>query len=147
MKSKNLRAWLAVPAILLFFAACGRQEEKPAAVKAEKKLNVVTTVAPITSIVENVAGDKIQLKGIIPEGINSHTFEPVPSDVKILAAADLLIVNGLDLEIPTLKLARANMKQGARGCCCSATRPSPSRNTSTTSAFPKIMDIRIPTSG
>lgn len=113
MKSKSLRAWLAVPAILLVFAACRRQEEKPAAVKAEKKLNVVATVAPITSIVENVAGDKIQLKGIIPEGINSHTFEPVPSDVKILATADLLIVNGLDLEIPTLKLAQANMKQGA----------------------------------
>jgi ABC-type Zn uptake system ZnuABC Zn-binding protein ZnuA len=70
-------------------------------------------VAPITNIVENVAGDKIRLTGIIPEGINSHTFEPVPSDVKILVAADLLIVNGLDLEIPTLTLARANMKQDA----------------------------------
>jgi len=93
--------------------ACGRQEEKPPPPKQEKKLNVVTTVAPITSIVENVGGDKIQLKGIIPEGINSHTFEPVPSDVKVLAAADLLIVNGLDLEIPTLKLAEANLKQGA----------------------------------
>jgi len=105
--------WLVILPLAAFFIACGRQEEKPAAVKAEKKLNVVATVAPITSIVENVAGDKIQLKGIIPEGINSHTFEPVPSDVKILATADLLIVNGLDLEIPTLKLAQANMKQGA----------------------------------
>jgi ABC-type Zn uptake system ZnuABC Zn-binding protein ZnuA len=99
--------------LTLFCTACGRQEEKPPPVKAEKKLNVVTTVAPITSIVENVAGDKIRLIGIIPEGINSHTFEPVPSDVKILAAADLLIVNGLDLEIPTLNLARANMRQGS----------------------------------
>lgn len=74
---------------------------------------MVTTVAPITSMVENVGGDKIKLTGIIPEGVNSHTFEPVPSDVKILATADLLIVNGLDLEEPTLKLAQANMKQGA----------------------------------
>jgi ABC-type Zn uptake system ZnuABC Zn-binding protein ZnuA len=99
--------------LTLFFTACGRQEDKTLPVKAEKKLNVVTTVAPITSIVENIGGDKIRLTGIIPEGINSHTFEPVPSDVKILAAADLLIVNGLDLEIPTLKLARANMKKEA----------------------------------
>jgi ABC-type Zn uptake system ZnuABC Zn-binding protein ZnuA len=36
----------------------------------------------------------------------------VPSDVKLLAQADLLIANGLDLEIPTLNLARANMKKG-----------------------------------
>ncbi|MGH7853337.1 MAG: metal ABC transporter substrate-binding protein [Candidatus Binatia bacterium] len=78
-----------------------------------KKINVVTTVAPITSMVENIGGDKIHLTGIIPEGINSHTFEPVPSDVRILAGADLLIVNGLELELPTLKLAKANMKQGA----------------------------------
>ena len=97
---------------LFFNTGCQKKEEK-AQVKVQQKINVVTTVAPITSIVENVAGDKIRLTGIIPEGINSHTFEPVPSDVKILAAADLLIVNGLDLEIPTLKLARANMKQEA----------------------------------
>jgi ABC-type Zn uptake system ZnuABC Zn-binding protein ZnuA len=113
MKLNNVITWLVILPLALFFAACGRQEEKPPPAKAEKKLNVVTTVAPITSIVENVAGDKIRLTGIIPEGINSHTFEPVPSDVKILAAADLLIVNGLDLEIPTLNLARANMKQEA----------------------------------
>jgi ABC-type Zn uptake system ZnuABC Zn-binding protein ZnuA len=97
---------------LFFNTGCQKKEEK-AQVKVQQKINVVTTVAPITSIVENVAGDKIRLTGIIPEGINSHTFEPVPSDVKILAAADLLIVNGLDLEIPTLKLARANMKHEA----------------------------------
>jgi ABC-type Zn uptake system ZnuABC Zn-binding protein ZnuA len=113
MKLTNVITWLVILPLTLFFTACTRQEEKPTPVQAEKKLNVVTTVAPITSIVENVAGDKIRLTGIIPEGINSHTFEPVPSDVKILAAADLLIVNGLDLEIPTLKLARANMKQEA----------------------------------
>ena len=64
-------------------------------------------------MVENIGGNKIRLTGIIPEGINSHTFEPVPSDIKILVDADLLIVNGLELEIPTLKLAKANMKQGA----------------------------------
>lgn len=99
--------------IVAFLTACGRQEDEKPAPEA-KKINVVTTVAPITSMVENIAGDKVQLTGIVPEGINSHTFEPVPSDIKILMAADLLIVNGLDLEIPTLKLAEANMKQGAR---------------------------------
>lgn len=109
--SKTTR-WTFVVAALLF-AGCGRQEEsKP--VSSVKKINIVSTVAPITSIVENIAGDKVQLTGIIPEGINSHTFEPVPSDIKILAAADLLIVNGLELEIPTLQLAKANMKRGAR---------------------------------
>ena len=113
MKFKGILTGSVVLTVALLITACGRQEEKQQPATAEKKLNVVTTVAPITSMVENIAGDKIRLTGIIPEGINSHTFEPVPSDIKILAEADLLIVNGLELEIPTLKLAKANMKQAA----------------------------------
>ena len=73
-------------------------------------LRVVTTVAPITSIVENVAGDRAQVTGIVPEGANSHTFRPAPSIARTMARADLIVVNGLHLEIPTLKLARANKR-------------------------------------
>jgi ABC-type Zn uptake system ZnuABC Zn-binding protein ZnuA len=101
-----------VLAFAFLFTACDKQEVKQTT-RTEEKLKVVTTVAPITSIVENVAGDKIQLAGIIPEGVNSHTFEPIPSDSKLLSAADLIILNGLDLETPTLKLAQANLKPGA----------------------------------
>jgi ABC-type Zn uptake system ZnuABC Zn-binding protein ZnuA len=77
------------------------------------KLQIVTTVSPVTNIAYNIAGDKAQISGIVPEGVNSHTFEPAPSDAKLLAQADLIFVNGLKLEEPTLKLAEANLKEGA----------------------------------
>lgn len=77
------------------------------------RLRVATTVAPISSIVRNIGGNRILLRGIVPDGTNSHTFEPAPSDVKILANADLLIANGLDLEDPTIELAKANLPEGA----------------------------------
>src|SRR5215208_3015073 len=77
------------------------------------KVNVVTTVAPLTDIVRRIGGDRIDLFGIIPDGTDSHTFEPKPSDAKQLSKADLVIVNGLHLEDPTLKLAEANLRQGA----------------------------------
>jgi len=80
---------------------------------ANGKLDVVTTVAPISSIVRNVGGDRIDLHGIIPDGSDSHTFEPAPSDAQFLSQADLIIANGLDLEDPTLELAEANLKDGA----------------------------------
>lgn len=112
MKFASVITSLVILEAVFLFTACGRQEQKPVTT-TEKKLNVVTTVAPITSIVENIAGDKIQLAGIIPEGINSHTFEPIPSDSKLLSSADLIILNGLDLETPTLRLAQANLKPGA----------------------------------
>jgi ABC-type Zn uptake system ZnuABC Zn-binding protein ZnuA len=78
-----------------------------------QKLNVVSTVSPITNIIYNIGGDRIALTGIIPEGTDSHTFEPAPSDAKILAQADVIFVNGLKLEEPTVKLAEANKKASA----------------------------------
>jgi ABC-type Zn uptake system ZnuABC Zn-binding protein ZnuA len=76
-------------------------------------LRIVTTVSPITNIAYNIAGDKAQITGVVPEGVNSHTFEPAPSDAKVLAEADLIFANGLKLEVPTLELAEANLKEGA----------------------------------
>lgn len=78
-----------------------------------KKFKVVTTVAPITNIVRNIGGERIDIYGIIPEGTDSHTFEPAPTDAIKLAEADLIIVNGLHLETPTEKLAEGNTKPGA----------------------------------
>ena len=77
------------------------------------RLKVISTVSPITNIIYNIGGDKIDVEGIVPEGVNSHTFEPAPSDSRKLAGADIIFVNGLKLEEPTLKLAEANKKPGA----------------------------------
>ena len=80
-------------------------------------LSIATTVAPITSIVANIAGGTGTLvTGIVPEGTNSHTFEPKPSDAKTLETADIVFINGLVLEEPTKDLARANLKDGAIIC-------------------------------
>lgn len=89
--------------------ACGGT----AAPTSSQKLNVVSTVSPITNIIYNIGGDRIALTGIIPEGTDSHTFEPAPSDARLLARADVIFVNGLKLEEPTIKLAEANKKATA----------------------------------
>src|ERR671923_2504404 len=75
-----------------------------------KRLNALTTVAPLTNIVRNVGGPYIDLHGLIPGGTDSHTFEPIPSDIRYIAEADVIILNGLHLEVPTEKLALANKK-------------------------------------
>ena len=75
---------------------------------APDKLDVATTVAPISSIARNIGGDRLRLHGIVPDATNSHTFEPAPSDAQTLAKADLIVVNGLHLEEPTLAMAVAS---------------------------------------
>jgi ABC-type Zn uptake system ZnuABC Zn-binding protein ZnuA len=90
--------------LALGLAACGDDDDEGAG-ETNDRLKVVTTVAPITSLAENIGGTRIELDGFVPEGTNSHTFEPAPSDVGLLEDADLIIVNGLQLEEPTLELA------------------------------------------
>jgi manganese/iron transport system substrate-binding protein len=78
------------------------------------KLKVATTVAPLTSIVLNIGGNRIHLHGLIPDGVDSHTFEPKPSDAKVLSRADMLIMNGAHLEGSTEKIARENLKDPSK---------------------------------
>ncbi len=100
-----------VSAASLALAACATT---PVAPVNSGKLNVVSTVSPVTNVIYNIGGDRIALAGIVPEGVNSHTFEPAPSDAKILSQADIIFVNGLKLEEPTIKLATANKKADAQ---------------------------------
>jgi len=110
----GIRLW-AVLVVALVIGACGGDSENTSENPDQEntRLKVVTTVSPITSIVENIGGPRISLEGVVPEGVNSHTFEPTPSMAKIMAGADLIIINGLFLEEPTLALAESNKKDDA----------------------------------
>ena len=113
----------AIVALMLIGGACaddgkddgsaGGQTETTRA-SGGARLKVVTTVAPITSIAANVVGEMADVEGVVPEGTNSHTFEPAPSVAELLSQADLVFINGLVLEEPTKNLAKANLKSGAK---------------------------------
>lgn len=96
--------------LTLIVMACGDDDGGG---DGEERLQVITTVAPITSIAENIGGTKVDIEGVVPEGTNSHTFEPPPSIVGAIEDADLIIINGLQLEEPTLELAEANKRDDA----------------------------------
>ena len=95
---------LALP-LLLVGASCTSDA-------GDEGIQVVTTVSPITNIVQNVGGDRVSVNGIVPEGTNSHTFEPAPSDAALMEDAEVVFINGLHLEEPTLELARNNVGEG-----------------------------------
>jgi ABC-type Zn uptake system ZnuABC Zn-binding protein ZnuA len=76
-------------------------------VSTAASLRAVTTVAPITDIVRRIGGAAVQVHGLVPDGVNSHTFQPTPRDMRYLAEADVVILNGLQLEVSTEKLLRS----------------------------------------
>lgn len=110
----STKIWVILIAALAI-VACGGEtsESSQEASQQDSRLVVVTTVSPVTNIVENIGGSRIILEGVVPEGVNSHTFAPTPSMAKLLARADLIIINGLFLEEPTLALAESNKKSEA----------------------------------
>lgn len=59
---------------------------------------VVTTTPIITDLTERVAGDRIEVVPLIPEGADPHTYEPTMSTLRELAYADAAFTNGLLLE-------------------------------------------------
>ena len=95
-------------ALLSLLSACVENTSEP----QSGRLQVVSTVSPITNIVYNVTGDLVDLTGLVPAGADSHTFELAPSDAVTLASADLIFINGLDLETSAMRMAEANLKDG-----------------------------------
>lgn len=84
---------------------------------ATDQIRIVSTVAPITNIVAMVtSGTDVEVIGIVPEGVNSHTYEPSPGVAASLERSDVVFLNGLDLEAPTKSLALANVGDGAVVC-------------------------------
>jgi zinc/manganese transport system substrate-binding protein len=88
--------------------------------KTGAKLNVVATTTDIGAIVRAVGGDHINLSVIAKGSQDPHYIEAKPSYMVKLRDADLLVSNGLSLEIgwlPALILGARNPKvnPGARG--------------------------------
>ncbi|MDP6454907.1 MAG: metal ABC transporter substrate-binding protein [SAR202 cluster bacterium] len=115
MKIISIRSALFVLALALTvtLTACSNESNSTEQVEPDGRLSVVTTVSPITSLVESIGGNRIRLEGIIPEGVNSHTYEPAPSVARLITEADLIVMNGLFLEEPALNMAEANKKDEA----------------------------------
>ena len=111
----SLRTLSSLLAILFLIAACTPiAPGTTAAPTEEERPRVVVSILPLANIVYNIGGDRIDLDAIMPPGADPHTFEPRPSDAVKLAQADLIFVNGMHLDETTMRLAEANLKDGAK---------------------------------
>ena len=70
----------------------------PAAAQ-EEKLKVVTTFTIIADIASNVAGDAASVESITRPNAEIHEYQPTPGDILKAQDADLILWNGLNLEL------------------------------------------------
>ena len=115
MRSRRLLLVLLVLAALAFSAPAFVSEAR-----AASKVKVVATLPNLGAIASAVGGDRIELTVVASGTQDAHFVDPKPSYMVKLRAADLMIVNGLDLEIgwvPPLTQGARNPKilPGAKG--------------------------------
>lgn len=85
--------------LAMILTGCVRRQSPPAETKTEGgKLNVVTTLFPYYDFTRQIAGDHIELTMVVPAGMDSHSFEPTPADIRTIQHADILISNGGTME-------------------------------------------------
>jgi len=81
-----------LPAVLLMLCFS-------ASVFAAEKLKVVTTFTIIADMARNVAGDAAEVTSITKPGAEIHEYQPTPGDIRRAQGAELILVNGFNLEL------------------------------------------------
>jgi len=71
----------------------------PSSAMAEEKFKAVTTFTVIADMAQNVAGDAAIVESITKPGAEIHNYQPTPGDILKAQDADLVIWNGLNLEL------------------------------------------------
>lgn len=60
---------------------------------------VLTTFTVLADIAKNVAGDHLRVESITKAGAEIHGYEPTPGDIRKATDADLILDNGMNLEV------------------------------------------------
>jgi len=71
----------------------------PAAAQANDKITVVTTFTVLKDMAENVAGDAATVLSVTKPNAEIHNYQPTPRDIGRTRKADLVLWNGLNLEL------------------------------------------------
>ncbi|SLN15551.1 putative periplasmic iron-binding protein precursor [Roseovarius albus] len=69
------------------------------AASAEDKMKVVTTFTVLADMASNVAGDAAEVVSVTKPGAEIHGYEPTPQDIVRASNADLILWNGMNLEL------------------------------------------------
>lgn len=69
-----------------------------APVMANQPLPVVASFSILADMVKQVGGPHVEVTSLVGPNSDAHVFDPTPADAKRLAAAKLVVVNGLGFE-------------------------------------------------
>lgn len=74
---------------------------------AQEKIRVLATFSILGDLVKNVGGDRVEVLTLVGPNSDAHVYSPAPADAKKVAAAKVVITNGLGFEGWMARLVRA----------------------------------------
>ena len=83
--------------LALLSSGCNQVNDRDQALKDKKE--VLTTFTVLADLARNVAGDRLTIRSIVKPGSEIHGYQPTPSDIERAGSADLIVENGLGLEL------------------------------------------------
>ena len=92
--------------IALIALATGRAD-------AQDRVNVVASFSILADLVRNVGGERVELATLVAPNNDAHSYVPSPADAAKLAAARIVVINGLGFEGSLERFIAASVK-GAR---------------------------------
>ncbi|MGI6307239.1 MAG: metal ABC transporter substrate-binding protein [Dethiobacteria bacterium] len=104
-----------VCSLLLFFSLRGcalRESRAPVKEPAGTEVQVVTTIFPWATILQNLGGELVQVTVLLPAGASPHTYEPTVEQARAISRADLLVYTGGGLDDWIFKMAAAAEGEG-----------------------------------
>ncbi|MGQ3030030.1 MAG: metal ABC transporter solute-binding protein, Zn/Mn family, partial [Ferrovibrionaceae bacterium] len=84
----------------------------PVAARAAEPVPVVATFSVIADITRAVGGDRVAIRTLVPADSDAHVYQPTPGDAQALAAARLVVTNGLNMEGWIDRLIKASGYKG-----------------------------------
>ena len=75
------------------WGACAQAQPLP-----EERPLVVATASMFADMAAVIGGDLVEVRSVVPIGGDPHIYDPTPADVRLVAAADLILRNGLTFE-------------------------------------------------
>lgn len=75
------------------------------AAESSATLKVIATLFPQYDFARQIAGDRAEVRMLLPPGAESHSYEPTPSDMKDIARSDLFLYTGHSMEPWAKRLA------------------------------------------
>ena len=88
----------AAAAVTLVASGCTQTSSLRAAGPPDDRLTVLATFTVLADMVEAVGGPDVHVTSLTGPGMNVHSYEPSPDDLRRAAEADLMVANGLGLE-------------------------------------------------